>query len=207
MLIVGLTGGIASGKSTVAALLVGEGAFLIDTDILSRQVVEPGTPGWHEVVECFGREILRSDGTIDRTRLGDIVFADQEKRVKLEALIHPRIMVEKNARLAEIAGEHGDAIAVIDMPLLFEVKREDTVDKVLLVYVCAQTQIARLMRRDGLARADAARRISAQMPIEEKVRRAHYVINNEGTPEETARQVRQVFRQIQAAERKARALR
>lgn len=204
MLTVGLTGGIASGKSTVAALLVREGAFLIDTDVLSRQVVEPGTPGWNEVVEHFGRDILKGEGTIDRTRLGEIVFSDTEKRAKLEALIHPRITVTKNARVAEIFREHADAIVVIDMPLLFEAKREHTVDKVLLVYVSVQTQRARLMRRDGFASEDAVKRIAAQMPIEEKIARSHYVINNEGSEEETARQVRDVFQQLRAAEQKLR---
>lgn len=207
MLTVGLTGGIASGKSTVAALLVNEGAFLIDTDVLSRLVVEPGTPGWKDLVKFFGREILASDGTIDRTALGAIVFSDQDKRTKLEALIHPRIAAEKSARLAEIFREHGEAIVVIDMPLLFEVKREHTVDKVLVVYVSARTQISRLMRRDGYTEEDAAKRIAAQMPIEDKVARAHYVINNEGSAQYTARQAKQVFRKLQEAERDLQALR
>lgn len=204
MLTVGLTGGIASGKSTVSALLVKEGAFLIDTDLLSREVVAPGTPGWNEVVEHFGRDILKGDDSIDRSRLGEIVFSDAKKRAKLEALIHPLITREKNARLAEISRKHAESIVVIDMPLLFEVHREHTVDKVLLVYVSTQTQMRRLMRRDGCSREDAAKRIAAQMPIEEKIPRAHYVINNEGTERETARQVREVYQQLLEEEKKLR---
>jgi len=201
MLIVGLTGGIASGKSTVTKMFEREGGYIIDTDVLSRVVVEPGTPGWKEVVDYFGREILNSDRTLNRKKLGEIVFSNSEKRKKLEYILHPKIYEEKSRCIKEISEKDERAIVIVDIPLLVEVKKHKTVDKVILVYVSPRIQIERIMKRDGFSLEDARRRISSQMPITSKVKYAHYIINNEGSLDKTREAASEVFRKLQEAER------
>ncbi len=133
MLIVGLTGGIASGKSTIADLFKKEGAYIIDIDMISRDVVKPGKPAWEDVVHCFGKEVLNEDQTLDRKKVGDIVFSDAEKRKKLEEIIHPKINAENCRKINEIAQNDQQAIVIIDIPLLIEADKQDTVDKIVLV--------------------------------------------------------------------------
>ena len=187
MLNVGLTGGIACGKSTVARMLAAKGAILIDFDDLAHAVEEPEGPVWQGIVGHFGEGILFPDRRIDRRKLGAIVFADREKREFLNRLVHPAVFAEWNRRLKEIEKTDADAIVLSDIPLLVEAGMKAMVDVVLLVYLSPEGQIRRLMARDGLTREDAERRIAAQMPIDEKVPHADIVIRNEGSVEETVR--------------------
>ncbi|HZS31783.1 MAG TPA: dephospho-CoA kinase [Methylomirabilota bacterium] len=203
-LLVGLTGGIGSGKSTVSRQLAALGCRVIDADVLAREVVRPGEPAWQGIVEAFGREILRPDGQLDRQRLGAIVFADPARRRVLEGLTHPAILARRAAILAGWAREGFDGVAVQDTPLLFEVGADRHVDRVVVVYAEGEVQLARLVARDGLAPAEAARRLASQLPLGDKARRADYVVDNSGTPEETAAQVRALHAAL-VAEQRARA--
>jgi dephospho-CoA kinase len=202
MLNVGLTGGIASGKSTVSRMLAEKGAVLIDFDEIAHAVEEPEGPVWREIVHHFGREMLREDRTIDRRKLGETVFADREKRELLNRLVHPAIFEEWQRRLAEIRERRADAIVVSDIPLLIEAGMKGMVDLVLLVYITPEEQIRRVMARDGFSREEAERRLAAQMPIDEKLRWADIVIRNEGSPEETRRAVSEVWMELNNRERR-----
>jgi dephospho-CoA kinase len=202
-LLVGLTGGIASGKSTVSRQLAALGCHVIDADLLAREVVAPGEPAWQAVVEAFGREVLRTDGTLDRTRLGELVFADPARRKQLEAITHPAIQARRLACLEALEARGFDGLVVQDAALLIEVGGAAQVDRLVVVYATPQAQLDRLMRRDGLDREEAERRIASQMPLGEKVRLAHYVIDNSDSAEETAAQVRAVHAAL-VAERRAR---
>jgi dephospho-CoA kinase len=183
---VGLTGGIASGKSTVARMLVEKGAILIDFDELTHAVEMPGGPAWQGIVDHFGQEILLPDQGIDRIKLGTIVFSNQQEREILNRLVHPAVLAEWQNRLREIEQTGKEAIVLSAVPLLFEAGLESMVDLVLLVYISPEEQIRRLMGRNGFTREEAERRVASQMPIGEKVGRADMVINNEGPLEETA---------------------
>jgi len=202
MLNVGLTGGIASGKSTVARMLAEKGAVLIDFDELAHAVQEPEGSVWREIVRHFGEEILHEDRTIDRRKLGETVFADREKRELLNRLVHPAIFEEWQRRLAEIQVRRADAIVVSDIPLLIEAGLKGMVDLVLLVYITPEEQIRRVMARDGFSREEAERRLAAQMPIEEKLRWADIVIRNGGSPEETRRVVSEVWMELNIREKR-----
>jgi len=202
MLNVGLTGGIASGKSTVARMLAEKGAVLIDFDELANAVQEPEGAVWREIVRHFGEEILHEDRTIDRRKLGETVFADREKRELLNRLVHPAIFEEWQRRLAEIRVRRADAIVVSDIPLLIEAGLKGMVDLVLLVYITPEEQIRRVMARDGFSREEAERRLAAQMPIEEKLRWADIVIRNGGSPEETRRVVSEVWMELNIREKR-----
>ncbi|HJX31012.1 MAG TPA: dephospho-CoA kinase [Thermodesulfobacteriota bacterium] len=200
MLIVGLTGGIASGKSTIAGMFKKEGAYIIDIDMISRDVVKPGKPAWQDVVHVFGKEVLNEDQTLNRKKVGDIVFSDAEKRKKLEAIIHPKINAEKLMKINEIAKKDNQAIIIIDVPLLIETDKQDTVDKVVLVYTSPQGQVERLVKRDGLSLEEAHKRLASQMPIENKKKYAHYIINNEELLEEIRKRVKEIFRELKKEE-------
>lgn len=193
MRIIGLTGGIASGKSTVSRLLRELGATVVDTDVLAREVVEPGQPAWAEIVAWLGREVLLPDGSLDRRKVGELVFGDRQARARLEAITHPRI--DAAAREALAAAERAGArVAVLDVPLLYEAGWDKKVDEVWVVYVDEATQKSRLMARDGLTEAQAAARMAAQMSLAEKARRAGVVIDNGGDPAGTAAQVTAAWR-------------
>ena len=200
MLIVGLTGGIASGKSTIADMFKREGAYIIDIDMVSRDVVKPGRPAWQEVVHIFGKEVLNEDQTLNRKKVGDIVFSDAEKRKKLEKIIHPKITAEKLRQIGEIEAQNKRAIVIVDMPLLIETDKQGTVDKVVLVYASSRNQIERLMKRDGLSLEDAHKRLTSQLPIENKKKYAHYIINNEEPHEEVQKTVKEIFRELKKEE-------
>jgi len=188
MRVIGLTGGIASGKSTVARILERLGAVVIDADILAREAVLPGTPAHQAIVDSFGPEILLPDTSLDRKALGRIVFADPEARRRLEAITHPAIARLAEERLAE--ARRSDAPAVFYVaPLLIEAGATERVDDIWVVYADRETQIARLTERDGIGREEAEQRLAAQMPMEEKAAFGSAVIDNRGAPEETERQV------------------
>jgi len=201
MLHVGLTGGIASGKSTIARMLVEKGARLIDFDELSHAVEEPDGPVWKEIVRHFGNEILQSDRTIDRRKLGDIVFTNREKLELLNHLVHPAVFEMWHKRIEEIRVVHPNAIVLSDIPLLIETGLKPMVDLVLLVYVPPEEQIARLMARNGYSRQDAERRIASQMPIGEKLPFADIVVRNDGSQKETRKALKAVWNVLIRRER------
>jgi dephospho-CoA kinase len=196
MLNVGLTGGIASGKSTVAEMFVKNGAYLIDFDGLAHEVQEPGKPAWKEVVNHFGEGILQPDKKIDRVKLGDIVFTDKEKLSKLNNIVHPLVYQEWQSRLEKIRNKEKHAIVLSDIPLLFEGKMQHLFDLTILVLIAPKEQIRRLMARNGVSKEDAEKRLKSQMPISEKNALADIVIDNEGSIPETEKKVRQVWQEL-----------
>lgn len=200
-LLVGITGGIATGKSTVVGMFKEKGARVIDFDLLARKVVEPGRPAWRDIVAYFGEQVLREDRTLDRKKLGDLVFRDMEKRKKLESLTHPRINEEFIKELNEIVARDPGAIILVDIPLLVEQNLQYMFHKLLVVYVPAELQLERLMKRDGISRGEALNRLKAQLPIEEKVGYADFVINNAGPVTETQRQVDEVWEKLKREQR------
>lgn len=191
-LVIGLTGGIASGKSTVAEMIKAKGYTVIDADVEARLAVEVNEPAYNEIVASFGEEILQVDGTIDRGKLGAIIFHDQEKRLKLNQIVHPDVRRRMNEK-KEAALQNGEALIVLDIPLLFESKLTNMVEKILLVYVDEATQLARLMHRNDLTKEDALVRINSQMPLKEKRVLADEVINNNGTIAETKEQLEAIL--------------
>jgi dephospho-CoA kinase len=188
MLSVALTGGIATGKSYVRARFEALGVPTIDADTLARDVVRPGTAALAQIVARFGAGVLQPDGALDRRALGAVVFADPVARRALEAIVHPAVRQAIDAWVAE-RRQQGDPLAVADIPLLFETGRTGEFDVVVVTACPPDEQVARIVRRDGLSEADARARVEAQMPIEEKVRRADHVVRTDGTHEETDRQV------------------
>jgi len=196
MLNVGLTGGIACGKSTVAKMFVKKGAYLIDFDGLAHEVEEPGKPAWKEVVNHFGKRILQPDKKIDRVKLGNIVFADKKELTKLGKIVHPLIYQEWEARLEKIGKKEKHAIVLSDVPLLFEGKMQYFFDLTMVVLVSQEDQINRLMKRNGWSREEAQRRLNSQMPISEKIALADIVIDNKGTVADTERKVNEVWHEL-----------
>jgi len=196
LLKVGLTGGYASGKSTVAKMFVELGATLIDADKLAREVVKPDKQAWFEIVAHFGKGILLKNGEIDRKALGEIVFGSDAERERLNAIVHPRVLDEELKAIEEIKGRGLDAILILSVPLLIESGHYRQCDKIVVVTVDRDTQIKRLMERDGFSREESLRRISAQMPLSEKVTYADFVIDNSGSIQETEFQVKEVFKKL-----------
>jgi dephospho-CoA kinase len=190
---VGLTGGIGAGKSEVSARLAAQGAVVIDADAIAREVVEPGTDGLAEVVGAFGPEVLLPDGSLDRPRLGDIVFADPELRGKLNAIVHPRVA----ARMAELErGAGPGAIVVFDVPLIAESGRSDVYDLVVVVDAPPRVQVERLVRRRGMTREQARARMQAQVSRKQRLAIADIVIDNSGSPAELDRQVGDLWSEL-----------
>lgn len=186
---IGLTGGIACGKSTVASMLVRRGAILIDADQIAREVVLPGSPALALVAERFGQGVLQKDGSLNRKALGEIVFGDAAARKDLEGLLHPRIRTLMRERMEAAERQTPDKLVVVDVPLLFESKLAGMFEETLLVYIPRELQLVRLQARDGISLQQAERRLSAQMPIDDKRRLADEIIDNSGTIAETERQV------------------
>lgn len=196
MIVAGLTGGIASGKSTVAAIFAELGAEVIDADKLAREAVAPGSPGWERVVAHFGEAVLAPDGEIDRQRLAAIVFDDPAQRAALERIVHPYVRAETDRRIAAVRRRRPQAVVILDVPLLFEAGMHSGrgLAAVIVVWVPEEMQRERLMARDQIDAQEAARRIRAQMPIERKKALADRVIDNSGSRERTRAQTREVFR-------------
>ncbi len=193
MLKVGLTGGIGAGKSEVSSLLVGHGAVLVDADRIAREVVEPGTPGLAALVEEFGTGILAPDGTLDRPKLGSIVFSDADRLAALNAIVHP-LVGARSAELERAAG--ADSVVVHDVPLLTENGLAPLYDLVVVVDAAPATQLDRLVRLRGMTAADARARMAAQAGREERLAVADLVIDNDGPVEALAPQVREVWSQL-----------
>jgi dephospho-CoA kinase len=192
-ILLGVTGGIASGKSTVADMLQEMGAPVIDFDLIAREVVEPGQPALREIVEYFGTQVLTEDGHLDRKKLSGIVFHDFEKRKKLEGFTHPRIHQAFAKRVGDIAREQPGAVIQVVIPLLIELNLQYLFHKLLVVHVPRETQIERLMERDHISREEAANILKAQLPIDEKVGYADFVIHNEKGLAETRKQVKELW--------------
>lgn len=190
-LLVGLTGGLATGKSTVSDMLRTLGCVVLDADVLAREVVEPGGPALAAIVQEFGRDVLQPDGGLDRKRLGAIVFASPERRRRLEALTHPAIRERLLARLAELEAEGFEGIVVWDAPVMIESGGHKSMDRLVVVVTDAATQHARAIGRDGDP-ADVERKIASQMPLGEKVRLADYIIDNSGDRAATEARTREV---------------
>lgn len=199
MKIIGLTGGIASGKSTVAKMLRKMGAIIINADEVARQVVEPGQPAWKDIVGHFGDQVLNPDGTINRDELGRCVFNNTEYLHMLNEMTHPRIMDAIKENMRSVRDNHPGAILILEVPLLYETYMDKICDEVWVVWVDHETQIKRLMARDGISREDALKRINTQMPLDEKARRADVVIDNRFSVEETRQAVTRYFTLIQSS--------
>ncbi|HXF94061.1 MAG TPA: dephospho-CoA kinase [Nitrospiraceae bacterium] len=196
MIVVGLTGGIATGKSTVARLFQECGAAVIDADVLARQAVEPGKPAWRDIVRTFGKGILNSDRTINRRALGAIVFRAPAKLRRLNAIVHPRVARAQARLVREIARKDPDAVIIYDVPLLFEAAAHRRMDRVVVVTADRKTQIARLQQRNHLTRAEALRRIRSQMPLGKKTSRADYVLDGTLPMARLRREVARIFEHL-----------
>jgi len=196
MLLVGLTGGIATGKSTVSQFFVECGGQLIDADVLAREVVKPGRPALQQIVDAFGKDMLRPDGTLDRDRLGKAVFGDAKKRARLNAIVHPDVAVEQERRCREIAAKTPHAVVIYDAALLIEANAHPRMDRLIIVTADEQTQLARLQARDHLSAEEARARIAAQMPLAEKIKLADYVIDGTLPPEKLRAEVRRIYEDL-----------
>jgi dephospho-CoA kinase len=196
MLIVGLTGGIASGKTAVSKILREEGAYIIDADQIARELVQPDTPTWRELIRVFGKEILDKDGSIHRKKLAAIIFSDPEQRNLLNQIIQPRIKEEIDLRVKRIGQKDPEAIVVIDAALLVERGEHGEMDKLVVVTSTERQQIERLKEREGASEEEARKILASQMVLREKLKVADFVIQNEGCLEEMQRMAKEVFQEL-----------
>lgn len=201
MLKVGLTGSIAVGKSFVVSVLAELGCITFDADKVAHSVMAPGFPAYEDIVREFGDAVLASDGSIDREKLGAIVFANEARRLRLNEIVHPRVIEEQNRLLQEAEAKNPDGIAVVDAALMIESGGYKRFDKLIVVYCAREAQIERLIRRNHITREDAERRVAAQMSSDEKREYADYVIDTTGTFAETRLRVNEVFDQLKSLSR------
>jgi dephospho-CoA kinase len=199
MIIVGLTGSVGTGKSTVTNFFRELGAYIVDWDELAREVIRPHLRAWKEIVEYFGKDFLNEDLTINRQKLAEIVFSDKEKVTKLNQIVHPEVFKEDDRITNEIRTLDPDALIIKDIPLLLELTQPVFVDKVVVVSASEQTQLRRLEEK-GISREDAQNRIKSQLPLEEKIKSADFVINNDGPLEETKKQVEEIYSLLRKGE-------
>jgi dephospho-CoA kinase len=196
MLIVGLTGGVASGKTMVSQILREEGAYLINADQIARNLVRPHTSTWNELRRVFGDGIFDEDGSIHRKKLAAKVFSDSEQRNLLNQILHPRIKEEMDREVTEIGQKDPEAIVVIDAALLVELGDYREMDRLIVVASTETQQIERLRNRDGVEEEEAQQIFSSQMPLEEKLKVADFIIRNEGSLEETKRRAKEIFQEL-----------
>jgi len=189
----GLTGGIATGKSTVSSFLKEAGAIIIDADIIAKEAVIKNSPAWHEIVKTFGKEVLLADGEINRTYLGDIIFKDHSKKEVLNKIVHPYVSKKMFEMVEEIRRSSPDSVAILDIPLLVESGTYKSFEDVILVYIPEKIQLKRLMERDSISETDAMYKIRSQMPIEEKKQHATIVIDNSKSIGVTKQKAMEVF--------------
>jgi dephospho-CoA kinase len=201
-LLLGVTGTIASGKTTVANMLAEKGAYIIDFDLISHQIVEPGRPAFDQIVAFFGQQVVGADGALDRQALSDIVFRDMVKRKKLESFTHPQIAVEFIRQLEEITTHDPDAIVQVVVPLMIELNLQYMFHKLLVVYIPQKALAERLMDRDGVGEEEALRIISSQMPMEEKVGYGDFTVDNSGSLDETQQQVDDLWKELKRLQEK-----
>lgn len=190
---VGLTGGIASGKSTVLDRFQELGASVVDADVVAREVVEPGTEGLRQIIAHFGRDFVQPDGTLDRAKLGQLIFRDEKERRKLNNILHPIINGRMRQQMAHFEKEKPDTPVIAEIPLLIENNLTRMFDRIIVVYVPEQVQVERLMKRNGLKEREAKERLKAQIPIEEKRQYADFIVDNSGDVENTRRQVDRIW--------------
>lgn len=200
-MIVGLTGGIATGKSLVSNELKRLGAHIIDADLIAREIVEPGKPAYKELIEAFGEGILREDKTLDRKALGRMVFSDREKLKKINSITHPKILKRIEEEISRINSGGKDAVIVVDAAVLIESGAHKSVDKVIVVYAGEDRQIERIKKRDSLSETEARCRINSQIPLKEKLRYADYVIYNDGTVEDVIKKAQELYRSLKAVKK------
>jgi len=196
MIVVGLTGGVATGKSTVAKMFKQCGAVVIDADELARDIVKPGKPAWHAIVKTFGKTVLTSDRTINRQALGAVVFNNRVKLRRLERIIHPRGARQQVKLTRQAVRNDPKAVVIYDVPLLFEVGIDQRVDKIIVVSADQETQLARLKKRNGLSRAEALRRIRSQMPLAKKIQRTDHVLDGTLSRTSLRRQVGRLLKSL-----------
>ncbi len=196
MVVIGVTGSVGTGKSTVAKLFKRLGAAVIDTDHLARAVVEPGTPGWREIKRAFGKGVLRKDGAIDRSALAQRVFSDEAARKRLERIIHPRVIREVKKELRRLRKHGKTQAAVVEVPLLFESGMDQLMDSVVVVRARRSVQLDRLRRKHGWSKKEVDARIKAQWDLSAKVALADQVIDNDGSVAVTRKQVRTVWNKL-----------
>ena len=194
---IGLTGSIATGKSTVTNMLKELGAFVIDCDKTARDVVAPGTRGLAKIEEVFGKDAVAADGSMDRVYIGDLVFRNPGMKKRLENILFPLIFEALNEELLRLEREESTPVVFLDMPLLYEVKYDSYVDEVWLVYVPFEVQLSRLMKRNGYTKEEALLRIHSQIPVDKKKALAQQVIDNSGTLEDTKEKVRSLWKTLQ----------
>lgn len=194
---IGLTGSIATGKSTVTNMLKELGAFVIDCDKTARDVVAPGTRGLAKIKAAFGKDAVAADGSMDRVYIGDLVFRNPEMKKRLENILFPLIFEALDEELLRLEREGATPVVFLDMPLLYEVKYDSYVDEVWLVYVPFEVQLSRLMKRNGYTKEEALLRIHSQIPVDKKKALAQQVIDNSGTLEDTKEQVRSLWETLQ----------
>ncbi|MBI5189130.1 MAG: dephospho-CoA kinase [Nitrospirae bacterium] len=192
----GLTGGIASGKSTVSAMFRELGAHVIDADLLAREALAPGSPALHDVARIFGEAAILPDGNLDRKAVADVVFRDAVRRAELEAVVHPFVFREEARLVADIYKKDPHAVVIFDAALLIESGAQARMDGVVLVSCSASTQMDRLVRLMGMTPEDAVLRVNAQMPLVEKRGYATYIVDNDGSLDETRAQVREIYRKL-----------
>ena len=193
LIVAGLTGGIATGKSTVSAILSEAGAIILDADQSAHDVTKKGLPAWHKIVRRFGRKILLPDGEIDRDYLGDIIFKDPDKKQVLNSIVHPLVFQDMSLKFQQVERNITDAVIILDIPLLIESKMHKDMSDVILVYTPEHVQIKRLMRRDNLSEGDALARINSQMPIEGKKAEATLLIDNSSKREKTRARTLKIY--------------
>ncbi|MEJ2221605.1 MAG: dephospho-CoA kinase [Desulfobacterales bacterium] len=196
MQVVGLTGGIATGKSMVSAILENAGAVIIDADRIAREVAKKGSPAYRKIIANFGESILLPDGEINRGALGDIIFNNPQKRQLLNSIVHPHVRKEQNRQLKGIEKNDPGAIVILDIPLLIETQTYRDLSEVIVVYAPEHIQMKRLMQREDISKSDALARIRSQIPIEEKKDKATIVIDNSGTRENTRKQTLKLFQRL-----------
>jgi dephospho-CoA kinase len=196
MIVVGLTGGVATGKTTVAKMFKQCGAAVIDADQLAHDVVKPGKPAWRQIVKSFGKAVLKPDRTLNRRELGALVFGNRAKLRQLERIIHPRVAREQQRLVRRIAKRNPHTVVIYEVPLLFEAGVDKRVDTTIVVTADRDTQIERLKKRNGFSRAEAIRRIRSQMPLAKKIQRADQVLNGTFPRPSLRKQVGQLFKNL-----------
>ncbi|MBA7543684.1 Dephospho-CoA kinase [subsurface metagenome] len=197
-LIIGLTGGIVGGKSTVASMFKDLGAKIVDADKLGHSVILPHKPAWKKITRLFGKDILQNDLTINRGKLGKIVFTNQALLKKLNKITHPEIikLIERKIHLAKDKTQNQEKILIIDAALIYEAKIDRLMDKIIVVYINENEQVKRLIKRNNLSKEEALQRIKSQMPMKEKVKMADYVIDNSNSLDETKKQVEKIWKKL-----------
>jgi len=205
MITIGLTGNISCGKSTVSRYLADIGATIIDADLVSRDIVQPGTPALRDIIDYFGPDVLDSNGYLDRKQLGTLVFTNPKAMAVLNSITHPRIIeaIEHKKREHAAKFKNSNSVLVIDAPLLIETGLHKSVDEIWVVTIDPHQQIKRLMQRDGISEIEAQKKVAAQMPQQEKAKYAHRTIDNNGTPTETITQVKQHVKSILGLEQES----